>query len=124
MTSLVVKNRNLYVPVETPWSSDETIPQNLTVYGYQYTNDTGATETKLYQYVKYQNDHYSGTINFVALDDPNPTAGQIGNSDTYWRYDPNTTTLFITGLEASCQKYGSHPAPGPIREKHGFRVPL
>ena len=97
MTSLVVKNRNLYVPVETPWSSDETIPQNLTVYGYQYTNDTGATETKLYQYVKYQNDHYSGTINFVALDDPNPTAGQIGNSDTYWRYDPETTTLFITG---------------------------
>ena len=97
MTSLVVKNRNLYVPVETEWSSDQTIPQNLTVYGYQYTNDTGATETKLYQYVKYQNDHYSGTINFVALDDPNPTAGQIGNSDTYWRYDPETTTLFITG---------------------------
>ena len=96
MTSLVVKNRNLYVPVETPWSSDETIPQNLTVYGYQYMDD-GTTETKLYQYVKYQNDHYSGTINFVALDDPNPTAGQIGNSDTYWRYDPETTTLFITG---------------------------
>ena len=97
MTSLVVKNRNLYVPVKTEWSSDKTIPQNLTVYGYQYTDDTKTTETKLYQYVKYQNEHYSGTINFVALDDPNPTAGQIGNSDTYWRYDPNTTTLFITG---------------------------
>ena len=97
MTSLVVKNRNLYVPVKTEWSSDKTIPQNLTVYGYQYTDDTRATETKLYQYVQWQNKNYSGTINFVALDDPNPTAGQIGNSDTYWRYDPNTTTLFITG---------------------------
>ena len=97
MTSLVVKNRNLYVPVKTEWSSDKTIPQNLTVYGYQYTDDTRATETKLYQYVQWQNKNYSGTINFVALDDPNPTAGQIGNSDTYWRYDPDTTTLFITG---------------------------
>ena len=97
MTSLVVKNRNLYVPVETEWSSDKTIPQNLTVYGYRYTDDTRKTETKLYQYVQWQNEKYSGTINFVAFDDPNPTAGQIGNSDTYWRYDPDTTTLFITG---------------------------
>ena len=97
MTSLVVKNRNLSVPVETEWSSDKTIPQNLTVYGYRYTDDTRATETKLYQYVQWQNKNYSGTINFVAFDDPNATAGQIGNSDTYWRYDPNTTTLFITG---------------------------
>ena len=97
MTSLVVKNRNLYVPVKTEWSSDKTIPQNLTVYGYRYTDDTRATETKLYQYVQWQNKNYSGTINFVAFDDPNATAGQIGNSDTYWRYDPNTTTLFITG---------------------------
>ena len=97
MTSLVVKNRNLSVPVETEWSSDKTIPQNLTVYGYRYTDDTRKTETKLYQYVQWQNKNYSGTINFVAFDDPNATAGQIGNSDTYWRYDPNTTTLFITG---------------------------
>ena len=97
MTSLVVKNRNLYVPVETEWSSDKTIPQNLTVYGYRYTDDTSSAETKLYQYVQWQNKNYSGTINFVAFDDPNATAGQIGNSDTYWRYDPNTTTLFITG---------------------------
>ena len=97
MTSLVVKNRNLYVPVKTEWSSDKTIPQNLTVYGYRYTDDTRATETNLYQYVQWQNKNYSGTINFVAFDDPNATAGQIGNSDTYWRYDPNTTTLFITG---------------------------
>lgn len=97
MTSLVVKNRNLSVPVETEWSSDKTIPQNLTVYGYRYTDDTRKTETKLYQYVQWQNKNYSGTINFVAFDDPNATAGQIGNSDTYWRYDPETTTLFITG---------------------------
>lgn len=97
MTSLVVKNREISTPIQNAWSSNNTIPQNLTVYGYRYTDDTRKTETKLYQYVQYQNEHYSGTINFVALDDPNPTAGQIGNSDTYWRYDPNTTTLFITG---------------------------
>ena len=97
MTSLVVKNRNLSVPVETEWSSDKTIPQNLTVYGYRYTDDMGSAETKLYQYVQWQNKTYNGTINFVAFDDQNATAGQIGNSDTYWRYDPDTTTLFITG---------------------------
>lgn len=97
MTSLVVKNRNLSVPVETEWSSDKTVPQNLTVYGYRYTDDMGSAETKLYQYVQWQNKTYNGTINFVAFDDPSPTAGQIGDSDTYWRYDPDTTTLFITG---------------------------
>ena len=97
MTSLIVENRNINTPTSGVWSTSNTIPQNLTVYGYRYTDDTRATETRLYQYVKYQNEHYSGTINFVAFDDPSPTAGQIGNSDTYWRYDPNTTTLFITG---------------------------
>ena len=97
MTSLVVKNREISTPIKDAWSSNNTIPQNLTVYGYRYTDDTRKTETKLYQYVQWQNEKYSGTINFVAFDDPNATAGQIGNSDTYWRYDPNTTTLFITG---------------------------
>ena len=97
MTSLVVKNREISTPIKGAWSSNDTIPQNLTVYGYRYTDDTRKTETKLYQYVQWQNEKYSGTINFVAFDDPNATAGQIGNSDTYWRYDPNTTTLFITG---------------------------
>ena len=97
MTSLVVKNREISTPIKDAWSSNDTIPQNLTVYGYRYTDDTRKTETKLYQYVQWQNEKYSGTINFVAFDDQNATAGQIGNSDTYWRYDPNTTTLFITG---------------------------
>ena len=97
MTSLVVKNRTIRTPIQDAWSSNNTIPQNLTVYGYRYTDDTRAKETNLYQYVQYQNEHYEGTINFVAFDDPSPTAGQIGNSDTYWRYDPDTTTLFITG---------------------------
>ena len=97
MTSLVVKNRTIRTPIENAWSSDDTIPQNLTVYGYRYTDNTRAKETNLYQYVQYQNEHYEGTINFVAFDDQNATAGQIGNSDTYWRYDPETTTIFITG---------------------------
>ena len=97
MTSLVVKNREISTPIKDAWSSNDTIPQNLTVYGYRYTDDTRKTETKLYQYVQWQNEKYSGTINFVAFDDQNATAGQIGNSDTYWRYDPNTTTIFITG---------------------------
>lgn len=78
------------------WASDEMnrLPDALTVYGY---SKNGTTD--IYEFVKYQNGYagYTNDITFVAIDDPNATAGVIGDSNTFWSYDADTKTLTITG---------------------------
>ena len=78
------------------WASDamNRLPDALTVYGY---SKDGTTD--IYEFVKYQNEYagYTNDITFVAIDDPNATAGVIGDSNTFWSYDAGTKTLTITG---------------------------
>ena len=80
----------------SPWASDvmNRLPDALTVYGY---SKNGTTD--IYEFVKYQNEYdgYTNDITFVAIDDPNATAGVIGDSNTFWSYDAHTKTLTITG---------------------------
>ena len=78
------------------WASDamNRLPDALTVYGYSKD-----CTTDIYEFVKYQNEYagYTNDITFVAIDDPNATAGVIGDSNTFWSYDAGTKTLTITG---------------------------
>lgn len=100
LKTIVIKNRTMDAPTTGEWSSETVspnVPQNLTVYGYQWTDDTKGTETDFYQYVAWQNRQNGGNITFIALDDPNATAGVIGDSNTFWSYDADTKTLTITG---------------------------
>ena len=100
LKTIVIKNRTMDAPTTDKWSSDTVspnVPQNLTVYGYQWTDDTKRTETDFYQYVTWQNGQNDGNITFIALDDPNATAGVIGDSKTFWSYDDGTKTLTISG---------------------------
>ena len=100
LKTIVIKNRTMDAPVNGQWSSpnvNPNVPQNLTVYGYQWTDDTQITETDFYKYVQYQNTNNGGNINFIAMDDPNATAGVIGDSKTFWSYDDGTKTLTISG---------------------------
>ncbi len=101
LEKLYIKNRTMSSPVNDKWSTsaDATfkLPENLTVYGYQYTDDSKTTETDFYKYVKYNNDNENSInkINFIAYDGEN--SGRIGESDTYWSYDDSSKTLTVFG---------------------------
>ena len=100
LKTIVIKNRTMDAPVDGQWSSPNVkpnVPQNLTVYGYRWTDDTQRTETDFYKYVQYQNTNNGGNIKFIAMDDPNATAGVIGDSKTFWSYDDVTKTLTVSG---------------------------
>lgn len=100
LKTIVIKNRTMDAPVGGQWSSpnvNPNVPQNLTVYGYRWTDNTQITETDFYKYVQYQNTSNGGNINFIAMDDPNATAGVIGDSKTFWSYDDVTKTLIVSG---------------------------
>lgn len=106
LESLYVLNRNINIPDGATWSTNRHLPDNLTVYGYQYTDDTREETTALYNYIQAENaklklesdDKYTGNlIEFVAYDDPNNATGTIAGTNITWKYTDATKTLTISG---------------------------
>ena len=106
LESLYVLNRNINIPDGATWSTNRHLPDNLTVYGYQYTDDTREKTTALYNYIQAENaklelesdDKYTGSlIEFVAYDDPNNATGTIVGTNITWEYTDATKTLTISG---------------------------
>lgn len=103
LEKLYIKNRTMTSPTTSEWSTKPNgvakynLPKNLTVYGYQYKDDSKTTETDFYKYVKYNNDNENSInkINFIAYDGEN--SGRIGESDTYWSYEDSSKTLTVFG---------------------------
>lgn len=126
---LVVENRELKTPVSGNWSTGSNtsndqpvnkLPNDLTVYGYRYTDDTKETETTLYQYVQWQNTGRpkddTQKINFVALDDDTSASSGliVGSNNILWVFDENTKTLTVSGegnitWDAKLYKAGDNP---------------
>ena len=70
------------------WSTNRVMPEDLTVYGYKYTETDGTTETEIFTYIN----AYQGDIEFLDLEG---YAGEIGNLT--WTFDDQTGTLTISG---------------------------
>ena len=104
LETLYVCNRDITIPSGAKWTTTKALPDNLTVYGYQYTNDTRKETTALYNYIQAENDKLTdGTytpgnpIKFVAYDDPENATGPIGDTGIIWKYTDATKTLTISG---------------------------
>ena len=128
LKTLVVKNRALKTPTSGHWSTNlgnssqeiYKLPNDLTVYGYRYTDDNKGKETTLYQYVQWQNtnrpDGDTQKINFVAFDDDTSASSGIivGSNNILWVFDKNTKTLTVSGegnitWDAKLYKAGDNP---------------
>ena len=104
LESLYVLNRDIQIPTGAEWSTTKALPNNLTVYGYQYTDDTRNEPTALYQYIQAENEkltagtYTSGSaIKFFAYDVPYYATGTIGNTGITWKYTAATKVLTISG---------------------------
>ena len=103
LESLYVLNRNIDIPEGATWSTDGRLPNNLTVYGYQFKSDGSEDTTALYDFIQAENSKlttgtYTGNpIEFVAYDDPKNATGIIEGSNITWEYTDATRTLTISG---------------------------